>query len=219
MNTNIPQDPKEIKEQLLEVCRDVYAGFIHGCGVVKEFFDAREREVNPSLAANIARYEAREFLHQKRNLLTHYLLENANNNGIAIRQDLYQIKVLKGMDGQPPCPSKARRSERFYSQGQPLLFKDMFKPWRSADWDLFVSNTAKLNLILCWEVDKSYSITRLQMMAPRQAWKYGQSVKLFWRQLIQHPASGIAIADLNQADDELEDLEIFFDEDAETGDE
>jgi hypothetical protein len=223
MSTNLPDNPNEIRQLLTDVSRDVYNGLIVGSMRAREYFDTLGAPLNAPLAANLTRYHAKDFVSQRRSLGTPYLLKDVPNNGIAVRQTLFDIKVLKGRDDKPPSPSKSRRSELFYAQSLPtqgVLFPDMYRAWTSNDWPLFVANAQRLNLILCWEVDKNYSVTSLQLICPRQSWKYGQSVKIFWRTMIPNPAQGIVgIRDVNANEEDLEDLEIYFDEEEQGGEE
>lgn len=215
MNTKFPDDPNEICGLLAATSRDVYNGLIHGSMKVREYFDSLKHQINSPLAANLARYHAKHTIAKNRNLLTPYMLEEVPNNGIALRQDLIEIKVLKGRNGDPPCPSKSKKSEAFYAQSpvQLPLFKNLRKPWATHEWKEFVAATDKLRLLFCWEVDASFSITRLQLMCPRQPWKYMQGVKLFWATDIPHPVTGLVnLPNVNENQEELEDLEIYFDE-------
>lgn len=213
MFTKLPEDPDEICGMLALAGKDIYKGLTHGCLKAREYFDNLKSPVNASLAANLARYHAKTLLSKGRNLLTPYMLEEVPNNGIALRQDLFEIKVLKGRDGNPPSTTKTKKGERFYSQGQISLFPDMYQPWASHEWKEFVANANKLNLIFCWEVDSSYTLTRLQLMCPRAPWKYQQSVKIFWKTDVPDPIEGFAtLPSVNDTEDELEDLEIHFDE-------
>jgi hypothetical protein len=215
MITKFPNDPIEICGLLADASRDVYSSLIEGSLKVREYFDSLKHQVNAPLAANIARYHAKHTIAKNRNIRTPYYLEEVPNNGIAIKQDLFEIKVLKGRDGDPPSPSKSKKSERFYSHYalQLPLFKNLHRPWASHEWKEFVESTDKLCLIYCWEVDESYSITRLQLMCPRQPWKYMQAVKLFWKEDIPNPLTGLVnLPNVNENEEELEDLEIYFDE-------
>jgi hypothetical protein len=183
---------------------------------VREYFESLKQPVNPSLAANIARYHAKDFIAKSRDLRSPYLLREVPNNGISLKQDLFEIKVLKGRDGDPPSPSKSKKSERFYTQSSPqqlALFRKFRRPWSSAEWEEFAACADSLNVIFCWEVDESYSISRLQLMCPRLPWKYMQNVKLFWKTDVPHPLTGLVnLPNVNEGDEELEDLVIHFDE-------
>lgn len=214
MFTKLPNDPIEICGLAAAAGRDIYKGFLHGGLKVREYFDGLNHPINAPLAANIARYHAKNFIAKGRNILTPYILQEVPNNGIAIKQDLFDIKVLKGRDGNPPCTTKTKKSEQFYSQAKQMeLIKGFQRPWASHEWLEFVASTDKLSLIFCWEVDEAYNVIRLQLMCPRGTWKYMEGVKLFWRTDMPHPVSGFAhLPSVNDNDEELEDLLIQFDE-------
>ena len=220
MISRTPKDPDAIRQLLTDMSRDIYSALIDGSMKAREYFEVRNEPLNSYLAANITRYHARNFIATRRSIGSPYLLKTVNNNGISIRQDCFDIRVLKGRNDDPPAPSKAKRSEAFYKQSVPQqrpLFKGIFSNWTRDDWEPFVDNANVLNLIYCWEADKDYSVTSLQLACPRESWKYGQQVKLFWKRTIDNPMAGIISRDVNEDDEEVEDLNIYIDETEKTG--
>ncbi|HKX30641.1 MAG TPA: hypothetical protein VJ302_23330 [Blastocatellia bacterium] len=220
MITKPPTTPEDILALLKDVSRDVYSGLIDGCMKAREYFDDLSYPLNRSLAANIARYHTKQYIATRRSIGVPYFLKDVPNNGIAIRQEVFDIKVLKGLDGDPPSPSKSKRSVDFYNQvppGRPVLFPGMFHPWTSAEWPQFIASKDMLDLILFWEVDDSYSLIKLQLTCPLRAWKYGQTVRVFWKRPIDNPFDGTARrGDLNQNDPDDEDLDIAIDSEFES---
>jgi hypothetical protein len=217
MKSNNPTSPEEILSSLSIAVASVYEGLLNGSQKVQDYFESQQHDINAPLAANIARYHAKKHAASQRRLNSPYWLEEVGNNGIAIRQDAFHIKVLKGKDGEPPTATKTTKSQNFYSQSQvtpkfPQI--NWTKNWTSKDWEEFIASTSRVNLILCWEVDYSYSISRVQLMCPRQSGKYGQGVNVFWKRPVAHPILGImGLPTVNDQED-AEDLKIYF-EDAE----
>jgi hypothetical protein len=213
MNT-IPTDPDEIRDRLAEECSLIYEGLLIGSEKVKEYFDLLKHSLNPALAANLARYHARQHATSRKRLGSEFFFEEVPNNGIVLRRDWCELKVLKGRDGEPPTATKTNRSRRFYSQSsqRSLPGIDWNGLLESVDWKTFVAGKSKLNLILCWEVDETYGISNVQLMCPRSSGKYGQGVKLFWRRQVAHPVYGIkGLRGVND-DADVDDIDIFFED-------
>lgn len=216
-----PENPDEIRLWLSNACTAVYEGLLLGTYKVQEYFEGLSHDLNKPLAANIARYHAKHYVKSQRRLDAPYYLAEPPNNGIEIRQDWCEIKVLKGHDGHPPTASNTLRSHRFYHQQhiQPSLPGIRWTTiWKAADWPAFIKSCTKLNLILCWEVDYDYSISRMQLVCPRASGKYGEGVKTFWRLDVPHPVLGILNLESVDESQEVDDLPIYFEDAAEQGD-
>jgi len=212
MNT-IPADPDEIRDLLAEECSLIYEGLLLGSEKVKEYFELLDHELNPALAANIARYHAKRHATTRKRLGSEFYLEEVPNNGIVLRRDWCELKVLKGRDGEPPTASKTNRSRRFYSQVFVQRCLPGFeKALESVDWKGFVAGKNKLNLILCWEVDETYGISNVQLMCPRSSGKYKQGVKLFWRRQVAHPVYGIKNLPSVNDNADVDDIDIYFED-------
>src|SRR5262245_19287852 len=82
--------------------------------------------------------------------------------------------------------------------------------WRADEWAEFSQSSSRLNLILCWHADENYDITEVELMAPRQSGKYKQGVKLFWRESLPHPVTGLVGLPTVNAENPP-DLEFFED--------
>jgi len=219
MNTK-PEKPEEIRVWLAAACNSAYEGLLVGALKVQEYFEHESADVDRPLAANLARYHAKHYMLTRRRFNAPYLIAQPPNNGIEIRQDWCSVKVLKGRDGNAPTASSSLRSQRFYRQAlQPRLRGiDWAKVWERADWRTFIRNSFHLNLILCWETDFDYNISRMQLMCPRESGKYGEGVKVFWKVDIPHPVQGlIGLESVDEAH-ELEDLAVYFEDASEQGD-
>ena len=215
MISKIHSNPDDILDDLAEVASSVFNGLIHGSIQTREYFSNLKMPLNKPLAANMTRFHAKRFLSETRNPFAEYYLKEVGNNGISIKAGLGNIKVVKGRDGDAPSPNKTKKDERFYKQNniQPTLFRDIFKPFASNEWLEFASGTSSLNLLLCWEADANYRITSLQMMCPRKIWRYRQSAEVFWKRFVPSPIlTSSHIPNLNEEYEEVDDLEVFFDE-------
>jgi hypothetical protein len=208
-----PDDPEQIRDFVSDALSLVYEGLLLGAYKAQEYFDDDSNGINFPLAANIARYHAKQYVKSNRRLDAPYWFGELPNNSIEIRQDWCLIKVLKGRNGEPPTASNTIRSREFYHQSQPTLPGiTLIKVWKSRDWKEFIKQCTFLNLILCWEVDFSYSISKVQLMCPRQSGRYWEGVRTFWRLPVAHPVMGIKDLPTVDEEQEVEDLPVFFQE-------
>jgi hypothetical protein len=210
-----PDGPEQIRDFVSRAINSVYEGLLLGAYKAQEYFDEDDNGINFPLAANIARYHAKQYVKQARKLDDPYHLGELPNNSIEIRQDWCFIKVLKGRNGEPHTATHTIRSQEFYHQQptqQTLPGIHWLKVWKSRDWNEFLQQCTRLNLILCWEVDYFYNISRVQLMCPRQSGRFGQGVKTFWRIPVAHPVFGIVDVPTVDEIQEVEDLPVFFEE-------
>jgi len=216
-----PDDPEQIRDFLMGAINTVYEGLLFGTYKAQEYFDGDSNGLNFPLAANIARYHAKEYIKRVRPSEAPYRLAELPNNSIEIRQDWCLIKVLKGRNGEPPTATHTVRSQEFYHQQpiqQTLPGINWLRIWKTRDWKYFLEQCTQLNLILCWEVDYSYGVEKVQLMCPRLSGKYWQGVRTFWRLTIPHPVLGITGLQTVDESQEVDDLPVYFEsETAEQG--
>lgn len=219
--SKIPSDPDRIANNILDLTTAIYEVLLDGSYIAREYFDILRHEVNTPLAANITRYHARERILKNINIRTAYFMEDPPNNGIVFRHDWFQLKVLKGRDGEPPTATKTARSQRFYTQvsdSAPYLPGiDWLRLMQSVDWEDFAESRSFINLILCWETDPAYNISQVQLMCPRKSGKYKQGVQLFWKRIVPHPVLGIVPARNVNDTEEVDDLPVYFEDAGEEG--
>lgn len=217
----IPTDPDEIASKVRDLTSAVYEGLINGSLMAREYFDQLDEEIETSFAANITRFHAKKYVQKNINIRTAYFMEEPPNNSIAFRHDWFQLKVLKGRDGEPPTATKTGKSQRFYTQvsdSAPYLPGiDWIKLMQSVDWDSFVETRNFINLILCWEADRDYNISKVQLMCPRKSGKYKQGVHLFWKRQAAHPILGITGLPTVNDQQDLDDLPVYFEDAGEQG--
>lgn len=79
MNTNEPISPEQIELLLRDASRDVYNGLLDGCVRARDYFGELGLPLNRPLAANIARYHAKQYVATRRSIGTAYLLKDAPN--------------------------------------------------------------------------------------------------------------------------------------------
>jgi hypothetical protein len=225
----IPTDPDEYLALLSDFSSLLHDGLDGGGLHVREYFPwlskqkRRPVELNRPLATNLVRYQALMHLIENRKLGALYHFEELANNGISARFEWGNVKVYKGLGGEPPTAHNTFKNRDYYSQSQSrraaaqkLSGVEWDLNWEHASWEEVAPTLNKVNLLYCWEVDPVYNITRVQLFCPRKSGKYGQGVKLFWRRDVPHPIYGITgIPMVNDVQD-VDDLPVYF-EDAEEG--
>ena len=85
-------------------------------------------------------------------------------------------------------------------------------PLPGVTWDKLHNFVLTLNLVICWEVDSSYSISRVQLLCPRESGNYSQGVRLYWKRDIPHPVLGLPATPTVNDEDKPDDLDVFFDD-------
>lgn len=171
----------------------------------RQWFDARGSKIEPCMFANIVRYVAHNLLEEEG-----YDLLDLGNNGIQIEYRDHSIKVLKADDGGLPVPGPSHTKQCFYEQT--LMFN------RTVDV-MFPPHEYR-NLVLCWEVDKDYSISHLTLYCPQAGNEH--SARAYWSRPILHPGdSGVQeTADISTGQSEFEDdldIKALGTESAQTG--
>lgn len=221
----IPTSPDEYLALLSDFSASLHDGLDGGGLHVREYFAWHSRqkgkpvELNKPVATNLVRYQALMHLVENRKLGAPYHFEELTNNGISVHFDWGNVKVYKGIDGEPPTAHNTNKNRDFYSQSQsrrPVARKlsgiDWDLNWQHAAWEEVAPTLNKVNLIYCWEVDAVYNIIRVQLFCPRKSGKYGQGVKLFWRRDVPHPIYGISGIPTVNDGQEVDDLPVYFED-------
>ena len=163
----------------------------------KTFFEDEGREsIDLSLAPNLVRYFAKEFLQSKgQNVEDVIDMESLANNGLQVRATGYAIRILKADNGNPPTPGASRAKQAFYHQ-QNFVFM-------SSDGSTEGGGT---NLLLLWDVDQQYNLQQLVLACPCGGDTRRSSVECNWLVPIPHPALSVPADD----SDATEDLLLVF---------
>jgi hypothetical protein len=233
----IPSDPEQILELLSELTTHIRDGLEIGSVEVRDYFERQSRklgsrvEINKPMANDMMRYHALIHLNATRKFNAPYYVENVPLNGLSFRFDWCHVKAYKGFNGEPPTAHNTIANKQFYTfnevaarqaaMKQPRLRGIAWrngKTWRHIEWERIAPTLDRAHFIYCWEADAQYSITRTQLVAPRQSGKFQQGVTTFWRKDVPHPILGLTgLASVNDVE-EVDDLPVFFEDAAEEGD-
>jgi hypothetical protein len=156
----------------------------------RQYYDSQGLDVEPCLFANLTRYQALIRLKAEG-----YELGELINNGIQVEYREYSIKVLKSDDGGLPVPGPSHTKQCFYQQVLPF----------KGNVDVILPPDQHRNLIVCWDVDNDYMISRLTLYSPQSGDE--STARARWSRAIPHPGeSGIREAiDISTAQAVLED--------------
>ncbi len=231
----VPTDPDEIIALLSDLTLHLRNGLETGTIEVREHF-ARNAErfghpvgIDKTIANNLMRYETLMHMHEVRPLNAPYQIENVPLNGLSFRFDWCHVKVYKSFKGEPPPAHNTQANRTFYryntttaqvaAKHQPKLRGIAWRTgWRHIDWEKIAPTLDRGHFIYCWEADSQYSITRTQLVAPREPGKYKQVVRTFFRKDIQHPILDLSgIPSVNDIE-EVDDLPLQLEDEVQHGD-
>ncbi len=170
-------------------------------GVYKthEFFEnEKKKEINRYLAPNLVRYYTLQVLNglgheaEEDNNIS---LENVANNGIYIKYDRYNIRILKSNPGEIPVPGISKARQDFYHQGL------LNYPSNENDNNGLI----EINLLLLWSVKyKPYSLGNLSLACPKAGQSTRDSVLFHWHDEI--PDSIIYGSDIVKTQKEIVEI-------------
>jgi hypothetical protein len=131
----------------------------------------------------IVRHQVKRYLEKYRINVEEDRLNVGNEPlmGLFFRFRVYQIRILKGPNGEIPGCGVSKNRRRFYSQW-PGFYLDASRRGRKT----------KLNLILLWDFDPSFNLGQLWLACPQQGGRTASDVLCYWRELIPYPASIIS---------------------------
>ena len=116
------------------------------------------------------------------------------NNGLLLSHRDVQVRVLKCDDGELPVPNSIAR-QGYYSQQVEMRFLE------NGDVSQF-----RMNLVLLWDVNDNYELSRLILVYPRSGGRSRTSVEEYWR--IELPVPAPATIEVGELEVEVEDLPI-----------
>lgn len=149
-----------------------------GTAHVQSYSEWQDEPIDRSLAPGLVRHKAKAFLLERKQEVTDepgfedeqgFRTEHLANNGLCLRTNGFQVRILKSENGciPPPGPSQARN--RFYSQQLTLPgmegYMDEPDPW---------------GIIVHWTVDEDYNLLRLGLSMPKSGGKSSATVETYW---------------------------------------
>lgn len=170
---NFPQPPsfeavlKTLNSSLLSVIREAIA---EGCLHVSEYANWQAEPIDFSLAPNLVRHKAKQYLASQGQEAQEedcekaaFATEQISNNGLCLKAPGFRIRILKSADdGSIPQPGNSTTRQNFYNQLQALLDFEEFRNGNSRVQPVW-------GLIVHWTVDSKYDLLRLCIALPLSA--------------------------------------------------
>lgn len=154
----------------------LYEALEVGAQAAREYFDELCKPIEPYLAADIARYHAREFLLERGQAVSDLRYKNTPNIGLYLEYGKYRIRIWKTSDGYLPYPGTSRSKELFLRQ---ITLDDV----------LGLGIEERLNLVVLWDVDSEYRLKYVKLVCPKK--KTVGRIEALWSYVIPHPAYGV----------------------------
>lgn len=200
---DVPLFPNSVKTffRLWPALGVIYEGLEFGAFKAVEYFVSQNCEVNPYLAASLARFNARRAIEARADKVP-IALEDIPNIGLRMTYQEHGLWILKNDDGDLPTPGSPIKEE-YYNQVLPLLMRDPEQP------------VVKPNLVILWSAPKSYATVTLKLVCPKSGNLNEAATKSYWDLRIPHPAELINFTMPPDADaatqEELDEIEqILF---------
>jgi hypothetical protein len=175
MQTPIP-NPDEELASIAPVVPVLYEGFEAATESACQYFENKDRSVDPSLFPHIVRYEVGEYLKDRTGVVVDLTQEELANNGLSIVVNDRHIRIWKGEDDRIPPPGGSKARIQFLNQ-QLALF-DIQGELRAVD----------RNLVILWSVDNQHRLEALCLVCPKWAASNGLVVQNHWARTLEHPA-------------------------------
>jgi hypothetical protein len=215
MNTPTTDESDLALAELAPLTDRLYEALEGATAISRSYFeDTIGAPVDRPLFPNLVRYHVKRLLgakgHEVRDELE-YEQQSLPNNGLALRCARYGIRILKAHDGDLPPPGPSKSKQAFYAQQLELPLV----PEEYAH-----AEPIRLNLIILWDVEWNFSLSRLTLVCPRSGDVTHASVQTYWSVPIPHPGDRASvITPENEFAEELDDLDISVPEnaDAEVG--
>lgn len=167
-----PTDPPSfefVMTNLRALCEVIRVAVAEGTRHAQTYADWQDEQVDSALAPNLVRHKAKNVLLQRGQDVTEedespeFETEHISNNGLCLKTDGFQVRILKSHNGSIPPPGKSITRNNFYNQLQYPLFGE------SEDDVAGIKPT--WGLVVHWFVDKDYTLKRLSLALPIRCYK------------------------------------------------
>jgi hypothetical protein len=162
-----------------------------------EFFETLDgNPVDPFLAPALVRYYAMQFIDEKQAEVEGLTRKPLANNGLCVRYNSREIRVLKSDDGDVPVPGPSQKRQDFYQQSFP-------------NWDEVAGEDEPdlLNLLVIWDVTRRYVFRGLTLVCPKAGELTRDSVEIYWEKDIPLPTSTRRPAESRPAAESADDVD------------
>jgi len=123
MKSTIPPTFESALDTLGPVLLIIRRALEKGTAHVQSYSEWQDEPIDRSLAPSLVRHKAKAFLLEKKQEVTEepgFETEPLANNGLCLRANGFQIRILKSENGSIPPPGPSQARNRFYSQQMTL---------------------------------------------------------------------------------------------------
>ena len=188
------------------------AGLLEGAKHARAYADWQDEPIDRTLSPAHVRKGAKRFLDRKDSSISatneevEFEPEYLPNLGLSVAVERIRFRILRSDNGSLPAPGPSKKRQQFYAQ-QGSLFP-------------VVKNEAKdlprANLVLHWNTDDEYNLTRVSLACPTGGSVKSNSVKAEWDEVIWRRESNLNAG--TQAEAKADELDIHLDKpEEETG--
>ena len=200
--------------QLQPIVPLVYRAMEGALQKTREFFEDRNVEVDRSLAPNLVRYFAKEFLVAEGQVVIEeeeadtadYELQPLPNNGLCLSFGRHEIRILKSDDGELPAPGQSKSRQTFWNWNGQQSFNFSYgdEPASTSEEEF-----PNLHLIILWDVAPvKYTLKKLLLGCPTSGDTTKESVSAYFLEEIPHPIEAIDLALTSNGAPVLDDLDL-----------
>lgn len=179
-NDKIVSGADAVLNDVIPILTASYEAFERGVFEGRDYFDRKEKAIDPHLFAHIARYSALEVLKGKgldlnnAGIVPEWRLKSLQNSGIYIAYRQYRVRVLK-FKREVPHPGHSLSRMRYYEHNREQM---------QFDWPLLDDSQNYLNLLLLWKANDDYSLGPFSLACPEGAGTTRDSVELRWIRVV-----------------------------------
>lgn len=163
-----------ILEKLKPMIPLTYEALEVGTQAARDYFEERGKDIEPYLASDIVRYEAKLFLIANGVgpiVEESFEIEDIPLNGLFAKYENLNIRILKAQDFKLPTTGHSKSRNDFYQQKIPFT---------EAEWSDISSEHA--NLIILWRTDSSYHIGEsFELICPKNGGNRKVMLEYHWK--------------------------------------
>jgi hypothetical protein len=218
---NIP-DPQAVMCELAPTLERVWGSLEWGTLKTREYFDSLELSPDSDLAPQIVRFHAKRTLAAAQPILLgdsaeDWSLRYLRGNGLMLRVGIYKVRILKVStiyDGKLPAPGFSRMRQLFWNANRQLVL--------ALEFPSSAEHPPILNLIVLWETDSHFNLSKLYLACPKAGGKRIDSARAYWIEEVPRFGTGLLQSGANpplpETDPETDnDLDITLPDLSETG--
>jgi hypothetical protein len=211
--TKVPQ-PEEILDRYTPTLKTLVAALLEGTKHARAYADWQDEPIDRTLSPAHVRKEAKRFLNRPDGSIkatdeeVEFEPEYLPNLGLSVAVERIRFRVLRSDNGSLPAPGPSKKRQQFYAQQGSLFPEDKTE---AANKDL-----PRANLVLHWNTDDEYNLTRVSLAYPIGGRLKNSSVKAEWDEVIWRRGANLNAG--TQAEAKADELDIHLDKpEEETG--